>query len=57
MKLLACLKSFRIKILNLYLHNGRQSKVININFVEDEPKYEDYKNVLFNRSNMRHDMK
>ena len=38
-------------------HEFKKAKVINKNFVCDEPKQEDYKNVLFNRSYMRHEVK
>ena len=36
--------------------NLKKQKKINKNVVDDELKYEDYKNVLFNRSYMRHEM-
>ena len=38
-------------------HEFKKAKVINKNVVCDEPKQEDYKNVLFNRSYMRHEVK
>ena len=34
----------------------KKAKGININLVDDEMKYKDYKNVLFNRSFMRYEM-
>ena len=37
-------------------HESKKAKVINENVVDDELKYEDCKNVLFNRSYMRHGM-
>ena len=35
-------------------HESEKAKGINKNAVDDELKYEDYKNVLFNRSYIRH---
>ena len=40
---------------NQYNHYTKKSKGINKNVVDDELKYEDNKNVLFNRSYMRHE--
>ena len=37
-------------------NESKKAKCIHKNIVEDEPKYEDYKNVLFNRWCMRHEM-
>ena len=37
-------------------HDSKQVKGINDIFVNDELKYEDYKNVLLNRSYMKHEM-
>ena len=37
-------------------HEIEKAKSINKKFVDDELKYEDYKNVLFNRSFLRHEM-
>ena len=37
-------------------HESKKSKAIKKNVVNDELKYEDYKNVLFNRSYTRHEM-
>ena len=37
-------------------HESKKAKGINNNVVDDELKYEDYKNVLFNRSYTRHEM-
>ena len=38
-------------------HEFKKAKGINKNFVDDELKYEDYKNVFFNRSNMTYEFK
>ena len=38
-------------------HEFKKAKSINENVDDDELKYEDNKNVLFNRSYMRHEMK
>ena len=37
-------------------YESKKAKSTNKNVVDNEPKYEDYKNVLFKRSYMRHDM-
>ena len=37
-------------------HESENLKGINKNVVDDELKHEDYKNVLFNRSYLRHEM-
>ena len=37
-------------------HDSKKAKDIYKNAVGDKLKYEDYKNVLFNRSHMRHEM-
>ena len=41
------------------LENSHESKVkcINKNVFDDQLKYDDYKNVLFNKSYMRNEMK
>ena len=36
-------------------HESKKTKGINKNAVADELKFEDYKNILFNRSCMRHE--
>ena len=38
------------------IHESKIAKCINKAIVDDDLKYEDYKNVFFNRSHMRHDM-
>ena len=38
-------------------HEFKKAKGINKNFVDDELKYEDYKNVSFNRSYMAYEFK
>ena len=37
-------------------HESKKAKDINKNVIDDELKYEDYKNVLFNKSYMRNEM-
>ena len=37
-------------------HESEKSKGINKNVIDDELKYEDYENVLINRSNIRHEV-
>ena len=37
-------------------HESKKANNINKNIFNDELKYEDYKNILFNRSYMRHEM-
>ena len=37
-------------------HESKKAKDINKNVIDDELKYEDYKNVLFNKSYMRDEM-
>ena len=37
-------------------HKTKKAKCINKNVINDELKYEDYKNAFFNRSFMRHKM-
>ena len=48
------LKAKRYTFITEDNHEGKKVKDINENVVDDELKYEDYKNVLFNRSYMRH---
>ena len=37
-------------------HKSKKANSINKNVIGDDLRYEDYKNVLFNRSCMRHEM-
>ena len=37
-------------------HESKKVKGINKNVANDEPRYEDYKNVLFSRSYMRYEV-
>ena len=53
---LAVLKSIMFTFITEDNHESKKAKAINKNFVDDELKYENYKNILFNRSYMRHEM-
>ena len=56
-----CKRVCRIKVKSVYPHNRSQSliqkgKGVNKKTVDDKLKYEDYKNILFSRPYMRHEM-
>ena len=50
------LKTKMYTFITEYNHESKKAKGINKNVVHDELKYEDYKNILFNKSYMRHEM-
>ena len=54
MKRFVGLKSKMYTFIKEENHESEKAKEINKNAVDDELKYEDYKNVLFNRSYIRH---
>ena len=50
------LKSKMYTLITEEKHESKKAKDINKNVIDDELKYEDYKNVLFNKSYMRDEM-
>ena len=52
----AGLKSKIYTLITEEKHESKKAKDINKNVIDDELKYEDYKNVLFNKSYMRNEM-